>query len=66
MNYGNKVFKYDFLDGDKGVVFASCEEVAVDKVKYIYGSEYCDCHKLEVKEAEMWDADVFCIESTWN
>ena len=61
-----KVFGYNFHEGDRGVVFASCEEIAMDKVKYIYGTEYCNCHKLEVKEAKMWDIDVFCTENTWN
>lgn len=61
-----KVYAYDFFDGDKGVVFATSKENATDKVKYIYGTEYCNYHDIEVKEAEMWDVDVFSTTNTWN
>lgn len=61
-----KVYAYDFFEGDKGVVFATSEENATDKVKYIYGTEYCNYHDIEVKEAEMWDVDVFSTTNTWN
>lgn len=60
------VYSYDFFEGDKGVVFAIDEEDAEYKVKYIYGTEYCECHKLTIKETEIWDADVYCTVSTWN
>ncbi len=63
---GNKIFGYDFFEGDKGVVFAVDIEQANKKVTCTYGKEYCLTHKLKVKEADMWDVDVYCIIDTWN
>lgn len=66
MVLGQRLFGYDFFEGDKGIVLASCIDGAFGKVKDAYGPEYCICHKLDVKEAEKMDTDVFCTESSWS
>ncbi len=63
---GKQVFGYGFFEGDKGVVFAIDKEQAEEKVSYTYGKEYCAAHKLTIREASMWDNDVYCTVDTWK